>query len=131
MGRMGTAKGKSSRQQTGVWSITVPALLGAALLAAAVALVVWSMSSAGTVGRLEHEEVSAFSRIRIRRDGDVRALTFVRDDGREVVQSRVNLTAPHTWRRRTPAACSPATSTSLIRAACSLSAWAAAQWFAS
>jgi spermidine synthase len=96
MGRMDTAKGKSSRQQTGVWSITVPALLGAALLAAAVALVVWSMSPARTVGRLEHEEVSAFSRIRIRRDGDVRALTFVRDDGREVVQSRVNLTAPHT-----------------------------------
>ncbi len=95
---MGTANGKSSRQQTGVGvrSFIAPALLGAALLAAAVALVVWSMSSARTVGRLEHEEVSAFSRIRIRRDGDVRALTFVRDDGQEVVQSRVNLTAPHT-----------------------------------
>ena len=42
----------------------------------------------------EHQEVSAFSRIRVRRDGDVRALTFVRDNGEEVVQSRVSLTAP-------------------------------------
>jgi spermidine synthase len=67
-----------------------------ALFAAAVALVVWSMSPARTLGRLEHEEVSAFSRIRVRSDGDVRALTFVRDDGQEVVQSRVSLTAPHT-----------------------------------
>ncbi len=54
------------------------------------------MSPERTIGRLEHEEVSDFSRIRVRRDGDVRALTFVRDNGREVVQSRVNLTAPHT-----------------------------------
>lgn len=54
------------------------------------------MSSAGTIGHLEHEEVSAFSRIRVRRDGDVRALTFVRDDGQEAVQSRINLTAPQT-----------------------------------
>jgi spermidine synthase len=70
--------------------------LGAALLAVAVALVAWSVSSARTVGRLEHEEVSAFSRIRIRRNGDVRALTFVRDNGREAVQSRISLTAPQT-----------------------------------
>jgi spermidine synthase len=62
----------------------------------AVALVAWSVSSARTVGRLEHEEVSAFSRIRIRRNGDVRALTFVRDNGREAVQSRISLTAPQT-----------------------------------
>ena len=71
------------------------ALLAIALFAAAVAVVVWSMSSQ-TFGSLEHEEVSAFSRIRIRRDGDVRAMTFVRDNGQEVVQSRVNLNAPHT-----------------------------------
>ena len=76
--------------------IVAPVLLAVALLAAAVALGVWSMSPARTLGRLEHEEVSAFSRIRVRRDGDVRALTFVRDNGQEVVQSRVNLTAPHT-----------------------------------
>lgn len=73
-----------------------PALLAVALLVAAIALVVWSMSAARTLGSLEHEEVSDFSRIRIRRDGDVRALTFVRDNGQEVVQSRVNLAASHT-----------------------------------
>lgn len=92
---MGTAN-ESSRRQTRRRSVATPALLAVALLAAAVALVVWSMSSAPTVGRLEHEEVSAFSRIRVRLDGDVRAMTFVRDNGQEVVQSRVNLTAPHT-----------------------------------
>ncbi|MCC7127059.1 MAG: fused MFS/spermidine synthase, partial [Acidobacteria bacterium] len=47
-------------------------------------------------GELEHEEVSAFSRIRVRRDGDIRALTFVRDNGQEAVQSRVDLTSPQT-----------------------------------
>ena len=76
--------------------VATPVLLAVALLAAAVALVVWSMSTAPRFGSLEHEEVSAFSKIRIRRDGDVRALTFVRDNGQEVVQSRVNLKAPHT-----------------------------------
>jgi spermidine synthase len=94
MKRMGTA-GKSTAPQTRWRSIATPALLAVALLAAAVALVVFSMSSAATLGQLEHEEVSAFSRIRVRRDGDVRALTFVRDNGQEAVQSRVNLTAPH------------------------------------
>jgi spermidine synthase len=92
---MGTAT-ESSRRQTRRRSVATPALLAAAFLSAGVALVVWSMSSAPTLGSLEHEEESAFSRIRVRRDGDVRALTFVRDNGQEVVQSRVNLTAPHT-----------------------------------
>ncbi len=96
MARMGTANGESSQRQTRRQSVATPALLAAVLFAATVALVVWSMSSAASVGRLEHEEVSAFSRIRIRRDGDVRALTFVRDNGQEAVQSRVNLTEPHT-----------------------------------
>ena len=93
---MGTANGESNRRHTRGWSVAAPALLGVALLAAAVALVVWSTSPARTIGRLEHEEVSAFSRIRVRSDGDVRALTFVRDDGQEVVQTRVSLSAPHT-----------------------------------
>ena len=93
--RMGTANGDSNRRQTRKRSVLAPALLAAALLAAGVALVVWSLSTR-TLGELEHEEVSAFSRIRVRRDGDVRALTFVRDNGQEAVQSRVNLTAPHT-----------------------------------
>ena len=94
--RPGSANDESISRRTHGRSVAVPALLGAALLAAAVALVVWSMSSARTFGQLEHEEVSAFSRIRVRRDGDIRALTFVRDNGQEAVQSRVNLTAPHT-----------------------------------
>lgn len=74
----------------------MPALLGVALLASTVAFVFWSASPDRTIGRLEHEEVSDFSRIRVRRDGDIRALTFVRDNGQEAVQSRVDLTAPHT-----------------------------------
>ena len=77
-------------------SVVVPLLLAVALLAGAIALLSWSMSSARVLGELEHEEVSPFSRIRIRRDGDVRALTFVRDNGQEAVQSRVNLSSPHT-----------------------------------
>jgi spermidine synthase len=93
---MGSAHDASNRRQTRGPGIAAPALVGAALLVAAVALVVWSMSSSRTLGQLEHEEVSAFSTIRVRRDGDVRALTFVRDNGREAVQSRVNLASPHT-----------------------------------
>lgn len=54
------------------------------------------MSPARALGELEHEEESPFSRIRVRSDGEVRALTFVRDDGEEVVQSRLSLSAPHT-----------------------------------
>lgn len=93
---MGTVNSQSGRRQTRRRSVAAPALLAAALLAAAVAVVLWSTSSAGIGGRVEHEEVSEFSRIRVRRDGDVRALTFVRDSGQEAVQSRVSLTAPHT-----------------------------------
>ncbi len=54
------------------------------------------MSSPSSIGEVEHEEVSAFSTIRIRRDGDVRAMTFVRDNGQEAVQSRVNIKQPQT-----------------------------------
>ena len=92
---MGTAN-ESSPEPVRRRSVVTSALLAVALLAAAVAVVLWAMSSASTIGRLEHEEVSAFSRIRVRRDGDVRALTFVRDNGQEAVQSRLNLAAPHT-----------------------------------
>ena len=96
IGAMGTAKGESSGRQGHRRSVAAPALLAAALFAAAAAAVVWSMSPARTLGQLEHEEVSAFSHIRVRLGGDVRALTFVRDNGQEVVQSRVNLAAPNT-----------------------------------
>lgn len=92
---MGTANRESSGQHSRRRGVVAPLFLAVALLAAAIALAVWSLSPARTLGGLEHEEVSAFSRIRVRRDGDVRALTFVRDNGQEVVQSRVNLAAPH------------------------------------
>lgn len=74
----------------------VPALGALILFAAAAGLVFWSMSARQRLGTLEHEETSAFSTIRVRRAGDVRLLTFARDDGRELVQSRVDLTAPET-----------------------------------
>jgi len=93
---MGSAKRESNRQSAGRPSIATPALLAVALFAAGVAFVVWSMPSAPALGALEHEEESAFSKIRVRREGDVRSLTFVRDNGQEAVQSRVNLKAPHT-----------------------------------
>jgi spermidine synthase len=92
---MVTANRAASGQERRGRSVVAPALLAAALLALAVALVAWSAFSAPSLGRLEHEEVSAYSRIRVRRDGDVRTLTFVRDNGQEAVQSRVDLTAPH------------------------------------
>jgi spermidine synthase len=93
---MATTRRESGGTQPGRRGVIAPILLTVALLAAAGALVFWSMSPANTLGNLEHEEESAFSRIRVRRDGDVRAMTFVRGYGQEVVQSRVNLTAPHT-----------------------------------
>lgn len=92
---MGPANHHSRRRPAWRRSIVAPALLAAALLTSAVAVVFWAVSPSRTIGRLEHEEASPFSRIRVRRDGDVRALTFVRDNGQEVVQSRINLAVPH------------------------------------
>ena len=91
-----SAANASSRSPVRAQGAATMVLLAVALFAAGVALVVWSMSSSQTFGNLEHEEVSSFSTIRIRRDGDVRAMTFVRHNGQEVIQSRVNLNAPHT-----------------------------------
>jgi spermidine synthase len=92
---MGTVNRKPSDQSSRGRSVAAPILLAVALLAAAGALVVWSTSATNTLGQLEHEEVSPFSKIRVRRNGDTRALTFVRDNGQEAVQSRINLTTPH------------------------------------
>jgi spermidine synthase len=88
MGSVNKAPGQPSKP-----NVVIPALLAVVLLASGVAMVMWSTSTS-SIGSLEHEEVSPFSRIRIRRDGDVRAMTFVRDNGQEAVQSRVDLTAP-------------------------------------
>jgi spermidine synthase len=46
-------------------------------------------------GAVEWEGKSAFSRIRIRRQGNVRTLLFVGDRGEEVVESAVDLDRPH------------------------------------
>ena len=92
---MSVASQGARRQATPRRGVLGPALAAVALFAAAAALVVWSRS-AQTLGALEHEETSAYSTIRVRRDGDMRVLTFVRDDGRELVQSRIDLTAPQT-----------------------------------
>lgn len=85
----------ASRPRTGR-GILAPALAAVVLLAAGLAVVVWSGATSRRAGVLEHEEASAYSTIRVRRDGDVRTLSFVRDDGQEAVQSRLDLTAPHT-----------------------------------
>jgi spermidine synthase len=93
---MSAARQQSTRPRARGRGALAPALLALALLAAAAGVVFWSMSARQTLGQLEHEETSAYSTIRVRRDGDVRLLTFVRDDGRELVQSRIDLTAPQT-----------------------------------
>jgi spermidine synthase len=73
--------------------VAVPLALAVAVVVTSSAILYW-LSPTRTLGRLEHEETSAFSRIRVRRAGDVRALTFLRDNGQEAVQSRINLKAP-------------------------------------
>lgn len=93
---MSAASQQSPRPRARGRSALAPALVALALLAAAAGVVFWSMSARQTLGQLEHEETSEFSTIRVRRNGDIRLLTFVRDDGRELVQSRVDLTAPQT-----------------------------------
>jgi spermidine synthase len=46
-------------------------------------------------GVLEHEAKSAFSHIRIRKLGQVRSMMFVRENGQEVLESRIDLGQPH------------------------------------
>jgi len=46
-------------------------------------------------GIVEHEEKSQFSHIRVRRDGDLRYLCFVRDSGEEAVQTVLNIRKPY------------------------------------
>lgn len=67
----------------------VLALIGAAFAGAA-----WLAWSSGTP-KLELDESSAYSHIRVRRTGNQRTLFFVRDNGHEVIESRIDLKAPH------------------------------------
>jgi spermidine synthase len=48
-----------------------------------------------SAGALETDVKSAFSHIRVRKQGDVRSLIFVRDSGEEVVETLVNIRKPH------------------------------------
>lgn len=49
-------------------------------------------------GRVEYETKSAYSHIRIRTNGSVRTLIFVRDSGEEAYESQMNLRSPHLLR---------------------------------
>jgi spermidine synthase len=46
-------------------------------------------------GKLEKEIRSEYSHIRVRRDGNLRSLLFVRDNGQEVIESSIDLNQPH------------------------------------
>ncbi len=67
-------------------------IIAAGLLVVAIFLIAFGRPEKST---LEVEETSEFSKIRIRRRGNVRSLLFVRDSGREALQSRVDLAHPH------------------------------------
>jgi spermidine synthase len=47
-----------------------------------------------TPGRLELDQVSNYSHVKVTRDGDVRTLWFVRDNGEHVIESKVDLARP-------------------------------------
>lgn len=49
-------------------------------------------------GIIEHEVQSPYSRIRIRRLGNIRSMVFVRDNGEEAFQSQINVASPHLLR---------------------------------
>ena len=70
---------------------TVPFVLLPLLLTLTVGWIAWQNDR----WTLEHEERSEYSHIRVRRHGDLRALLFVRDSGREVTETRIDLSAPH------------------------------------
>lgn len=53
-----------------------------------------SSVAASPYGELEYEVESAYSHVRIRRDGNVRSMMFVRDTGEEVVESAQDLRTP-------------------------------------
>jgi spermidine synthase len=53
-------------------------------------------------GVLEHEEKSAFSHIRIRKIGQLRSMMFVRDNGQEVFESRIDLDRPYAFQLEYP-----------------------------
>lgn len=77
----------SRRTVLGVASV-LTVVLGVALYQAAVA-------ADRDAGSVVYEVKSTYSHIRIRRNGNVLTLVFVRDSGEEAFESQVNLRAPH------------------------------------
>lgn len=70
-------------------------LTALASLAACLLLMQAELGAAGSpYGDLEYEARSEYSHVRIRRDGNVRSMMFVRDTGEEVVESSLNLRQP-------------------------------------
>lgn len=65
--------------------------LGAAIIVVAAAS---AQQLATRTGQIEHDVVSAYSHIRIRKADSTRTLLFVRDSGEEVVESMVDLKKP-------------------------------------
>ena len=65
--------------------------LGLAIVVAAAAS---AQQLATRTGQIEHDVVSAYSHIRVRKDASTRTLLFVRDNGEEVVESKVDLKRP-------------------------------------
>lgn len=49
----------------------------------------------GDLGPVEHEVQSEYSHIRVRRNGDVRTMLFVRDNGQEAGETMLDLKNPH------------------------------------
>jgi spermidine synthase len=77
-------------------------LLGAVALAALAGGVWFALDSARQVGRggdprgkTEYTVRSEYSRIRVTREGNVRTLWFIRDNGDEVIESQQDLAKPH------------------------------------
>ena len=81
----------------------VPKLLCAGLLAALAAAVLWALPDPmlrparadDTLGEVVLDVKSDYSRIRVRKFVNTHTLTFIRDNGDEVVESMVDMASPH------------------------------------
>src|SRR5262245_20296889 len=71
--------------------------VGMAAVAVAGGLVCLGLTTlwADEPGVLEVDVRSKFSHIKVRKDGNVRTLYFVRDSGEEVIESQLDLNKPH------------------------------------
>ncbi len=73
----------------------VAAVLSALVQIDASVLLAADQSPVRLFGSIEHEEKSDYSHIRLRRKDNVRTMLFVRDGGREVGETQLNLDKPH------------------------------------